>query len=160
MSDSTAAAAASAAPSQLDVDLARIDSSARWFWWIAGLSLVNTVMAMSGSESSFVMGLGFTLVSDAIFANNHLVGLAIDAVAMGFFVLMGVLALRHKLWAFYLGTAIYALDALIYVLAGDWLPVGFHALAIWFIALGAVKLIALRRDAATAPEPVAESASS
>jgi len=154
VSDSESTRVAAQLSPQAAADFARIDSSARWFWWIAGLSLINTVMTLSGSQTSFVMGLGFTLVSDAIFAGNHAVALVIDALALGFFVLMGVMALRHKLWAFYLGTAMYVLDAVIYVLAGDWVPVAFHGLAVYFIALGAMKLIAMRREAG-APAPIA-----
>src|ERR1044071_6443875 len=31
-----------------------------WFYWIAGLSLVNSVLALSGSETRFILGLGIT----------------------------------------------------------------------------------------------------
>ena len=37
-------------------------SGASWFWWIAGLSLVNSIMTHSGSDTGFIIGLGFTLV--------------------------------------------------------------------------------------------------
>jgi hypothetical protein len=44
----------------------KIVSAARWFWWIVALSIINTILLHSGSETSFVMGLGFTLVADAL----------------------------------------------------------------------------------------------
>ncbi len=34
-------------------------SGASWFWWIAGLSLVNSIMTHSGSDTGFIIGLGF-----------------------------------------------------------------------------------------------------
>jgi len=117
-----------------------VRASARWFWWIAGLSLVNVVLFQTGSKTSFVMGLGITAISDALFASNKPVGFVIDAIALGFLLLMGLQASRGKLWAFYLGVAVYALDALIYVGAQDWMPVAFHALAIFFIVKGAISL--------------------
>jgi hypothetical protein len=53
---------------------------------------------------------------------------------------MGSQGARGKLWAFYVGLAVYALDALIYVSFQDWMPVAFHALAIFFIGRGALSL--------------------
>jgi hypothetical protein len=130
---------AASAPSPL------VERAARWFWWIAGLSLINTIMSVSGSNSNFVMGLGFTAVSDTLFAANKGIGFAIDAVALGFFIFLGFQAKQGKLWAFYLGIAAYVLDALIYAVAQDWMPVAFHALAIFFISKGVMSLRAARR---------------
>jgi hypothetical protein len=143
MSDSTdAQAPAPPAPSASQTALTSpiVQSAARWFWWIAGLSLVNVALFQSGSKTSFVMGLGITALSDALFASNKPVGFVIDALAVGFFLLMGAQASRGKLWAFYVGLAVYALDALIYVTVQQWMPVAFHALAIFFIAKGAISL--------------------
>ena len=121
-----------------------VQSAARWFWWVAGLSLINIIMTQSGSDTSFVMGLGFTAVSDAIFESNKAIGFVIDALALGFFFFLGLQGMRGKLWAFYLGISVYVLDALIYVFVQDWMPVAFHALAIFFIAKGALALVASR----------------
>ena len=120
--------------------LPAVRSAARWFWWIAGLSVVNIVMFQTGSDTNFVMGLGITAVSDVVFANSKAIGFVIDAVALGFFVLVGLKAQRGSLWAFYLGTAVYVLDALIYAYFQDWMPVAFHGLAIYFIAKGITAL--------------------
>ncbi len=114
-----------------------IQSAARWFWWIAGLSLVNTFMALSGSASGFVMGLGITAIADSIASQARALAFAVDLVALGFFVTMGLYASRGKLWAFWLGMAAYALDGLIYLMVGAWLPVLFHGLALYFIWRGA-----------------------
>ncbi len=125
-----------------------VASAARWFWWIAGLSLVNTALIHSGSETSFVVGLGFTLMADLIFNAIKPVAFAVDALAIGFFVLMGWLSLRGHFWAFMVGALIYAADALIYLKFGDMMPVGFHAFALFFIVRGAFAL----RSAITAAE--------
>jgi hypothetical protein len=148
MSES-AQAAQRPAPSPSEVALASplIRSGARWFWWIAGLSVVNIVLFQTKSNASFVLGLGITALSDAAFANDKLTGFVIDAAAVGFFVLMGLQAARGKLWAFYVGLAVYALDALIYLNYQDWMPVAFHALAIFFIVRGAMALRAGLRPA-------------
>lgn len=142
MSDSTDAQARTpAAPAgQTGAAAPIVQSAARWFWWIAGLSVVNIVLFQSGSQTSFVVGLGITAVSDVMFASNKLIGFVIDALTVGFFVWMGVLGSRGKLWAFYVGLAVYTLDALIYVSFKDWMPVAFHALAIFFIMKGVTAL--------------------
>lgn len=115
-------------------------AGAKWFWWIAGLSLVNTVMINSGTDMSFVVGLGITLIADVFFANAKPIAFAIDAVALGFFFLMGYFGMRGHAWAFILGLIVYVLDALICVWAQDWMSAGFHALAIFFIVKGVMSL--------------------
>jgi hypothetical protein len=125
-----------------------VQAGAKWFWWIAGLSLVNTVMIYTGTDLSFVVGLGITLVSDIVFADVKPIAFAIDAVVLGFFFLMGYYGSRGHDWAFYLGLTVYVIDALVYVWFQDWMSVGFHALVIFFIVRG---LMALRQ----APQPAA-----
>jgi hypothetical protein len=117
-----------------------VASAARWFWWIAGLSVVNTAIAASGGAMNFVVGLGITAVADAVFRQQPATGYAVDAVAVAFFFGMGYFALRGRLWAFYVGAAVYVLDGLIYLRYQDWMPVAFHALALYFIIRGAMAL--------------------
>ena len=120
---------------------------ARWFWWIAGLSLVNTIMLHTGSDTGFAIGLGFTLVADTVFQGMKLIAFAIDAVAIGFFFGAGWFGRQGRFWAFVLGSVAYACDALIYVIGHDWLSVAFHGLALVFILNGARELRAGVREA-------------
>ncbi len=115
-------------------------SAARWFWWIAGLSLVNTVLFYAGSDTSFVVGLGMTTLVSVIFESNVAVAMSLVALTLGFYFLMGLFAQRAKAWAFYLGLALYALDALLYVRLDAWMSVAFHAYAIFCIAKGILRL--------------------
>lgn len=117
-----------------------IISSARWFYWIAGLSIVNSVLTHSGSETSFVAGLGFTLVVDAVFQSLKPVAFVIDALAVAFFIAMGALAVRGHRWAFLVGGVLYAMDAVIYVLLQAWFPVIFHAWALLSLWVGGMHL--------------------
>ena len=117
-----------------------IVSGARWFWWIAGLSLVNTILINSDSNTSFVIGLGFTLVADAMFREMQFVAFAIDAVAIGTIFILGWFAGRGHVWAFITGIILYAVDAFIYVRFEDWMPVGFHMFALVFIVRGMLLL--------------------
>lgn len=125
-----------------------VQSAGRWFYWIVGLSVINTIMSMSGSNTSFVMGLAMTAVSDALFSDTKVVAFVIDAIVLAFFAFVGMQAVRGRLWAFYLGVVVYAIDALIYLAFGDWMPVAFHGLALFFIARGAITLISERQQRA------------
>lgn len=136
-----------------------IGNAARWFWWIAGLSAVNSVLIHSGSETSFLAGLGFTLVADAIFQSLKPVAFTIDALAVGFFVTMGVVALRGYRWAFLIGGILYALDGLIYLYFQDWLPFVFHLWALYCIGKGGMALHrAIKQQDAPPPLPAAAQA--
>lgn len=122
-----------------------VKSAARWFWWIAGLSLVNAVMFHAGSDTNFVLGLAMTTLASVMFAQLMPVAIALTAVTVGFYFAMGLYAQRGKLWAFYAGLAVYIVDALIYLKFEDWMSVGFHALAIFFIFRGLLRVRELER---------------
>jgi hypothetical protein len=104
-------------------------SGALWFYWVAALSLVNTVVALTGQEWRFIIGLGITQLADALVARTGHGGVTValvDAAVIGGFVLLGRFALRGRLWAFGVGAAFYALDGLIFLAAHDWVGVAFH----------------------------------
>lgn len=118
----------------------RIRSSAGWFFWIAALSIVNSVMAHTGSQFGFVIGLGFTQAADAVFAGTGNVGtviaLLVDLAAASAFVAFGVLSRMFKMWAFIVGMTLYGFDTLLVLLAADYLSVAFHVFALVSIFLG------------------------
>ncbi len=124
-----------------------VRSGARWFWWIAGMSLLNAVLLLSGSNTNFVIGLAMTTFAGAAFADQLPVAVTLIAITVGFYFFMGLQAQRGKSWAFYAGLAVYAVDALIYARFEDWMPVGFHVLAGFFIAKGLMRL----RELASTP---------
>jgi len=116
---------------------------ARWFWFIAGFTAVNTVLDLSHSNTNFVVGLGFTLLANAMLAAG--LALAVNVLLIGFFAFVGLQAKQGQAWAFILGTVVYAADALVYVKAEDWLPVGIHALALFYIVSGFLALQSARK---------------
>jgi hypothetical protein len=121
---------------------AHLRSGASWFYWIAGLSLVNSIVAFTGSSWHFLIGLGITQVIDA--AGSPVIALVLNIVVAGVFVLFGFFAHKGHLWAFILGMVLFALDGIIFVLAQDWLGVGFHALILFFLFRGLSALRQLR----------------
>jgi hypothetical protein len=117
-------------------------SGARWFYWIAGLSLITSLVALSGSNWGFVLSLGVTQVIDGIAkvsgadGAGKAIALVLDLTIAGVFVVFGVLASKKLLWAFILGMVLFGLDALILVFVQDWIGVVFHAYALYCIFAG------------------------
>lgn len=132
-----------------------IMSGASWFWWIAGLSVVNTVLIHSGSETSLAIGLGFTLIADAVFKEMKLIAFVIDAFALATICGLGFFARKGHFWAFIVGIVLYGLDALIYVGLQGWIGVAIHGFALFYMIRGAAALRAGLKAARETP-PAAE----
>jgi hypothetical protein len=120
---------------------AQLKSGARWFYyWIAGLSLINSVVAMTGGQWGFLFGLGITQIIDGLGQNieggGKAVVLVLDLIAAGVFGLFGVFAHKRQTWAFLLGMLLYALDGLIFLLIQDWLGLGFHGFVLFCLFRG------------------------
>jgi len=114
-------------------------NGALWFYWIAGLSLVNTVAALVGQSWRFILGLGITQLADSLAARSghgHAVVATVDAVVIGGFALLGRHAQRGQVWAFLAGGIFYALDGLLFLVERDWIAVGFHVFVLVMIARG------------------------
>lgn len=114
---------------------------ANWFFWIAGLSLINSIALLFGSEFSFVIGLGITQIIDQVFfelfdSSATAFTLIFDLIPISFFVLLGVFARRRYTWAFVLGMIIYIGDSLLFLFAGDYLCLAFHAFVLYSIFKG------------------------
>ena len=108
-----------------------VKRGANWFYWIAGLSLVNTIVALTGGNFHFVLGLGITEVTDAFHSPQaRMVGYFIDVLDLGFFLMCGYMAGKCHKWAFVMGMGFYALDAALTAMAQDWLSFAFHVYAI------------------------------
>lgn len=70
--------------------LADIRSSAHWFFWIAGLSIINTLItAFSSSEISFLAGLGITQLINGLitglYGENNMLVAVINLLIAGIF---------------------------------------------------------------------------
>jgi hypothetical protein len=119
---------------------AQLKSGASWFYWVAGLSLINSISAFSGSTWRFILGLGITQIIDAfgsrLETGGKLVSLALDLCVAGLFILFGFLGNKGHTWAFLVGMVLFALDGLIFLLFQDWLGVGFHVLVLYWLFRG------------------------
>jgi hypothetical protein len=127
---------------QVELVNRRFKTGANWFFWIAGLSLVNSIVFLTGGGWGFVVGLGVTQIVDILAIEAAAEGsaasmvkaaaLAVDALFAGIFVLFGVLARRKHPVAFITGMILYGLDGLLFIPVHGWLWLGlaFHILAL------------------------------
>jgi hypothetical protein len=120
--------------------VAKMHSGAAWFYWIAGLSIINSIIIVSGGNIKFVIGLGITEIIDGIAQNiggaGKFIGLFMDLCVAGVFALFGIFARRGIPAAFIVGMIIYALDGMLYLLVQEWLSIGFHVFALYCIFSG------------------------
>ena len=131
--------------------MAAVKRGANWFYWIAGLSLVNTIVAITGGNFHFVLGLGITEVTDAFHSPQaRVVGYLIDLLVLGFFLMCGYMAGKSHKWAFLMGMGLYALDAALTALFQDWLSFAFHVYAIVCIWRGFSQVNAAKESAQVA----------
>lgn len=123
----------------------RMKNGANWFYWIAGLSLVNSLLFFFGAQVSFLGGLGISLVVDALVGGAieaggptvlRIVAVTINLVFLAAFAFFGYYAGNRFGGAFLVGIILYLLDSVLVLLFGDYLMAGFHAFALFFIVRG------------------------
>ena len=122
-------------------------SGARWFFWVAALSTINSVVLLVAHGSwNFLAGLGITqLISGFAIGVSEQIGgggavtvvaLALDLMVALVFVGLGLFAQKTHTWAFVIGMLIYALDGLIFIFAQEWIAIAFHVFVLYSIYRG------------------------
>ncbi|HLX83375.1 MAG TPA: hypothetical protein VKR59_05735 [Terriglobales bacterium] len=140
-------------PSVADEQKARVlmalKGSASWFLMIAGLSVVNSVLSMSGASIRFIFGLGLSQIVDGLAnqdgSTGYVLDLIINGIIAGVFVLFWNFARKGQSWAWYLGMGLYAIDGVLLLLFKDYLAIAFHAYALYRMSTGLKLLPILQR---------------
>jgi hypothetical protein len=145
---------------EVHADLARrYKSGANWFYWIAGLTLITSIITFGGGNWRFLISLGTTQVIDGIAAAlsaelgsaPQFIGLVLDVFLIAIFVLFGVLANKKLLWAYILGMAAFVVDGLVSLLIQDLTGVVVHVVVLIFMVPGFMagrKLVELEQEMA------------
>jgi hypothetical protein len=137
---------------------ASVAAGAQWFFWIVGLTGMDSVLTGLGSHVHRFTGLGITALVSRLAAHSgsdaalHLI--VNGWMAIGF-LFLGYCALEGRKWAFALGMAVYTADAAMLAAAGDYLSVAFHAIILAAIFRG---FAALRRLVSSEPSNAASAA--
>ena len=133
----------------------QVQNAARWFYWIAGLTVVNAVLAFFGSTTTLLLGLTTPLIGVYVALSAATTFFTVLAIAFAVFVvagfaLLGWMAEKGHAWAFLVGGALYAADTVWSIAYQDWMSALWHAAALFFIVMG---VFALRRWKAESPQP-------
>ena len=128
----------------------RLYSGANWFFWIAGLSIVSSLIVIK-NKLGFLIGLGITQSIDYLLqglemsvgeANQLLI--TANLLFAGFFAVFGLLARKRYNLAFIVGMGFYILDGVIILVMQNWFGVAFHAFALYFLFQGLSANLQLR----------------
>jgi hypothetical protein len=118
----------------------RVRSSAKWFYWIAALSIINSLLVEFKGARHFVVGLGATPFVDTFARRAGSAGSALGIIAnglvAGIFVLFGGFAVNARRWAFRAGMALYFFDGVLLISVKDYLGLAFHAYVLYVIYRG------------------------
>jgi hypothetical protein len=144
-----AAAPAQSEPQVADPELAqRMKSGAGWFYWIAGFSIVNSILIHTGQEWGFALGLGISAILDgmasAFGGAAKIIAIALNVLAAGIVILFGFFASKGHGWAFIIGMILLGLDTVLTGLREMWLSLGLHVFALFCIFSGFKASRALR----------------
>lgn len=122
---------------QMNVDEAQgnVKSKSMWFFWISGLSFINSFLAAKGLF--FILGLAISQVIDSIVITlTGEVNYFVSLLAPCLFITFGLFAWRLNRWAFIVGSIVYFLDFLIYLYFQAWLAAGIHILVFYKLYQG------------------------
>ena len=122
---------------------------AGWFRAVAILSVINSVLSMSGAHLRFIFGLGIAQFVDGLAHQAGQTGFALDLIIncfiAGVFVVFWNFARKGEQWAFLVGMGLYAADALVMLYFKDVLAVAFHGYALYRIYTGLAGIPVLKQ---------------
>lgn len=125
-----------------------LKAAAAWFLWVAGLSMVNSLLYLSRVRFQFIFGLGIAQLGDALARRvggaSFLLDIVINVFLAGVFVVFFYFGRQGKKWAFWSGMILYALDGLLMLLFKAFIGFAFHAFALFWMNGGLVAISKLR----------------
>ena len=129
---------------------ARRNKGANWFYWIVGLTLVNTIVSFTGIDWSFSLGASAAIIADVFATMNgtataRALAIGFDVVIIAFYAMCGVMAMRGATWAFVLGLIFFALDSLLSLIGLQFIGILIHGWALFSIFSGMTANISLQR---------------
>ena len=138
------------------------NKGASWFYWIVGLTVINTIIVQSGIDFAFSLGAAATLfaygMATAVHTTTaHVVALGFDVLVIAFYAMCGVMGSRGATWAFVLGLVFFTLDSLLSLIGLQIIGILIHGYALFCIFNGmmaCVNLNRLKREKAMTGMPV------
>jgi hypothetical protein len=134
----------------------QMQNSAKNFYWIAGLSFVNSLITAFGGEFYLVMGMASTLFVDYLAVGMAEeapelrlvftgVALIVSLILSGIIALFGFLAIKGRRWSFVVGMLFYGVDTLIMAAFQEWKGVLIHLFFLYALFTGLRALSQLKK---------------
>ncbi len=119
----------------------KIKKAANWFYWIAALSIINSILNFdTPSNIGFRGGLGVCLLVDAaimdIYGSYNYYATIINVIISLVIAFIGYQARKANKTAFIIGLNFYALDAILFFYFNLWMSFAFHILFLYLIYKG------------------------
>lgn len=119
-----------------------IDRSSWWFFTVAGLSLLNTILFHLGINVTFVFGLSITRIFDILASSPGLLKpelwelFFLHFIILGAVVSLGLIARKGNTYAFLAGIFFFLLDTLLTLIYRDFIEVFFHCIVLYNFCIG------------------------
>ena len=136
----------------------KLSSGANWFYWLAALSIMNSLVVFYFGTKNSLIALGITqwvdgtsggLSREGFAPPMSVIGLMVNLlIALGF-AGFGYFARNRHDFAFVIGMGLYVVDALLVLGLKDFFGFGFHMVALFFIFKGLLASRHLRENATT-----------
>jgi hypothetical protein len=134
----------------------RYQSGANWFYWIAGLTLITSMISLLGGGWRFFLSLEITQVIDGIslYAADRfgeaakVIAIVLDIFIAALFAGIAYLANKRQLWAYVVGMVLFLFDSLLSILIFDWLAIIVHGFVLVMLIRGFIagrELLTLER---------------
>ena len=124
---------------------------ADWFFWIAILSIINSLLVFYYQIPNTPIALGLTQWVDGTTsgfnASMSVTGLITDLLIAGVFAMFGLLARRGSDIAFVVGIFLYVVDAMLSIGVRDFFGFGVHLIALFFLVKGLLASRHIRENA-------------
>jgi hypothetical protein len=125
--------------------------AADWFFWIAILSAINSLIVYYYQTSNTPIALGLTQWVDGTTsgfnASMSTAALIKDLLIAGAFAMFGLLARRGSDVAFIVGIFLYIIDAFLMIGMKDFFGFGVHLIALFFLVKGLLASRHIRESA-------------
>ena len=147
----------------------RFRSGANWFYWIAGLTLVNSIISLLGGGWRFFLSLEITQVIDVIALGaseslgeaTKVIAIVLDIFIAAMFAGFAYLASKRQMWAYVTGMIVFVLDGLLALVFIDFIGIIVHGVLLVLMIRGFLagrEMLALERAMAQAAQAAEASA--
>ncbi|MBX9940017.1 MAG: hypothetical protein K2Y32_12225 [Candidatus Obscuribacterales bacterium] len=126
-------------------------SSASWFFWMAGCTVVNLFMFITKSNFGLALGMSDSLIVAVVNLlrppagdAGALIVIASNVLYIALMAVFGIFAGKGKVWAFAMGISLALIDGIYCLSGGEYIGTIVHGMAVWFIFSGLRLAIAVR----------------